>query len=745
MPIVGNRRKSHERLRPGEAAVGLDLGTTGARACIIYDKHAENISSSDQLCDSSRSDSDVNFGASVNPFQFDDEVTPTVRQDAEMIPLKFTLYVLQILEKRQKTPRSRYETEVRRDIPQIKTFFTRYDAAMEEHKRQAIQRLEHAFTRLLERIEEQTRSKAEMHQLSTKRVIATIPSTWTRWMQAYYAMTLAIVWKLDTDSIDIIYESEAIANLLLNRYKNLRSARSGLRFLVLIDLGGHTLNINTYFFKRHYSDPTRFSVYGMENDICVHGGMELHASLVKARILQEIESGTLKVPRNKQREIFAQYMSSYRDQRMNLQGQEFFLYAALTPGNSVAVKFDEDEAKIMHQKCFDEALKAISRHFDEVAEYGEPQSTQVVLTGGSFRNTHLMAVVQEKIKNYGFVHRDSRQLSLDAKQAGDVAVGAGCAFLNAQPVKEFVHLASFAVQQSNDGSKPDAVIWDNGISQMTRVYLPGTQGTERFITCCPVPETAGATTIDVQSTYRLALLPRSLTAGYYRIRMEYLDALQSPTGCDVVRIWYKKELKHDTNLEEKFEFPIYYDFGPRVCFDDIDKRPRHRRNRQRACAQGNEDNAQHSAEAHLPLSELESRLQTELKERMKSWTDEKTTIAVPSGLQQQQGTQITAEEDKPAPSRMIRITRGRKRHASSSLPVPSNRRKGTECATGDTVDGQHTRAAPWPSSSSSSVDAVPEDRHTAQKRRKQPIYEAGFGDDMQDLVCLGKTHATFIR
>ncbi|KAJ6786703.1 hypothetical protein PWT90_10213 [Aphanocladium album] len=738
MPIIGNRGKSNGNLGPDEAAIGLDLGTTGGRACLIYGKQAENISSSDNFCDPSRSDSDVNFGASVYPFQFDNEKPPTVRHDAEVLPLKFSFYVLQILELRLENPRSRYETDTKRDIPQVESFFRRYDATTEENKRQAILRIERALMHLLERIEEQARIKAEMQQLKITRLIATIPSTWTQWMQAYYTVRLATVWNMDTGDVDIIYESEAIANLLLNRCPNLLLAGNGPKILVLIDLGGHTL--------LHYSDPTRFSVYGMENDICIHGGLELHASLVAARILQDFDSGKLKVAEDKEREVFTLLMDSYRSKRMTVQGQEFFIHAVPTSGSYFEVKFEQEEASRLHQECFGKAMEAVSRHFDQVTAYGEPRSTEVVLTGGSFRNIHLITAVKEKIKDHGFFHRDSKQFSLDAKQAGNVAVGAACAFLNAQTVKEFMQMAAFAVQQSSDGSKPDVVIWDNGISRTARVYLPGPQRAERYITCCPVPEACNATSIDGGSAYKVTALPRSLTMGYYHIRMEYLDPSQSPTGSDLVRIWFTKESMRETNVGINYEFPIYYDCGPRVCFDDIDKRPNRRRNRRRACAQANEGNCRDFLEVHLPLPELEARLQTELKERTSSREDKMVAIAETSEFIEHIPSSNTFEkvmEVSGAPRKLKQIRR-RKRQASSPLSAPSVHSIGKEHNASALVDGQRTQGSHPSSSSSLMVETVPGKDCAEQQQGEQSSAVNEPNDDVQEVAWLRKSHATFI-
>lgn len=159
------------------------------------------------------------------------------------------------------------------------------------------------------------------------------------------------------------------------------------------------------------------------------------------------------------------------------------------------------------------------------------------------------------------------------------------AVMHAISVKEFVNRACFAVQDlktiSNNGRQFDKVIWSCGTPKTARVSLPGSR-TGTFITCCPFPEAKDTLTVEGSAAYKLFKLPL-LARSEYDVRMEYHE----PENLDgTVRVHIEEAAgAHEVSKPKNYllEFPIYYDCGARVCFEDIDKRMDPRKNPPRKC------------------------------------------------------------------------------------------------------------------------------------------------------------------
>lgn len=168
-----------------------------------------------------------------------------------------------------------------------------------------------------------------------------------------------------------------------------------------------------------------------------------------------------------------------------------------------------------------------------------------------------------------------------------MAAGAAMALMHAIPVKEFVKRACFAVQDlkniSNNGQQLDKVIWSCGTPKTARVSLDSRTGT--FITCCPFPEANDMMTVEGNAAYKLFKLPQ-LARSEYDVRMEYHE---SETCDGTLRVHIEEAAgTHEISKPKSYflEFPIYYDCGARVCFEDIDQRKDPRKNPPRKCRGG---------------------------------------------------------------------------------------------------------------------------------------------------------------
>ncbi|KAJ6779418.1 hypothetical protein PWT90_10548 [Aphanocladium album] len=670
MPVKGTR-SSYE---PGSldyetACIGFDLGTTGGRACFLSNAPPENVWSSDPIDDPFRSDSDVNFQASVNPFPSTRESWTRVREDVERLPLKFGVYIAYILELRSRLDASDYEAETRINIPQVDNFLCRYDTLALEEQRATFQRLERAFLDFLLRVKAQCELKAESQHCKINRLIVTVPSVWTKWMQAYYAVCLTTVWQLSYDAIDIIYESEAIANFLLGRSeKLLRFANKTPKILVSIDLGGHTLNMNRYHIKTHPSNPHQVSAYGMASDTCIHGGLELHKALVQRRILHDMESGKLRPPKDQEMAVYTGLIQNYlTEYRKHVDGKEYLLTATPTVDRVYQIKFEAEEAQGMYERCFYAALEEVSLHLKEVSKEQMSSEAEVVLTGGSFRNDHLVKEVKKEISRWGFRFHDATQSNFYGKEAGIVANGAGLALLSTITVHEFMIRACFAVQTSKNGQSPDAVLWKNGRSRTARVLLPGTQGATQFVTCCPVADSNDAAEIDAQSTYKIIALPQ-LQRGEYDIEMEYKQSSLESDSDTIMIYCTRASVRDKPRGKPKLTFPIYYDCGPRACFEDVEKRPPGPAYRRRIEKTLGNHLTQTFDSTDAPMSEWYDKLGDRLRKKMAAWEAEDAKAAEmqahkPSRLKLNVEKELLAA---PTNSKAQKTTHRRNSHAPSS-------------------------------------------------------------------------------
>lgn len=261
-----------------------------------------------------------------------------------------------------------------------------------------------------------------------------------------------------------------------------------------------------------------------------------------------------------------------------------------------------------------------------------------------------------------------------------MAYGAGCALQSTISVSQFMERACFAVQCASRGKLPDSILWDNGRPKKARVLLPGTQGPKRFLTCCPVPASNNSDTIDGQSTYKVIALPQ-LPRAEYDIEMEYHKP-GPEAKLDTIRV-YCTRISSGPVAERKLrrEFPIYYDCGPRVCFEDFDKNP--------------------TSPRHETMSKLSKTLELDLEEKMAAW---KAEIQIPADPSDETPVLLAQQQPNttPHPAKGNGRGGGRKRQASSALQKSISYRNCRQQQTGVSRDGQSAEA-PIASTASPSV------------------------------------------
>ncbi|KAM3437997.1 hypothetical protein MY4824_003444 [Beauveria thailandica] len=206
----------------------------------------------------------------------------------------------------------------------------------------------------------------------------------------------------------------------------------------------------------------------------------------------------------------------------------------------------------------------------------DADKTKVVLVGVGFQNTSIREEVETQVENQGFLLHNSKDFGLDITHI--VALGAASAIVNASTVEQFMQTARFVVQGSNGTTISSATIWSSGSSRTAQVLVLEEDET-LMVKCSPVPKTSRASGIDATLFYDFSEL--KLPRGNYEICMDF--PLPSTDGYSVT-VSYKEMSRHaDDGREAKDgsrDYRIYYDYGSRLCFEDIDKSASRDRNDQ---------------------------------------------------------------------------------------------------------------------------------------------------------------------
>lgn len=153
-------------------------------------------------------------------------------------------------------------------------------------------------------------------------------------------------------------------------------------------------------------------------------------------------------------------------------------------------------------------------------------------------------------------------------RSSTVSVGAALAIVNNMSVKEFMSQAAFAVQAKTTGESTLPVIWNSSGTRTVTISLPGRQGDEVYISCCPLAPHDGALNVPIESTFEFQSLGKKYK-GDHEISLEYREKGRSDDLSD--RLIFNIKSSGRSESTERFEWPIYYDPGGRVCFIDIDK------------------------------------------------------------------------------------------------------------------------------------------------------------------------------
>ncbi|KAH8712716.1 hypothetical protein HC256_005891 [Beauveria bassiana] len=418
-----------------------------------------------------------------------------------------------ILELRQVAATTTYEKQCRKQYTPIDEFFKEHDVLPEQQKHRFALNAETLFLVRLGQARDAAQARAGELGLKITRLLVPFPATWTRLMQQSYAAYFRITWKLDPE---FIYESEAIAHLVVSKSMMPGFQGETFRTLIVVDLGAHILEKLGKKFTASY--------------------MQHCDAMVK--------------------------------------GDAFIMCAASSTIHQIPVS--DEKSRSMYNECFSNVFETLRKALNASEANKRADKTKVVLVGVGFQNMSLRKKVKKQVKSRGFLLHDFKDFCLDITHI--VAVGAASAIVNASTVEQFMQGARFVVQGSSGTTTSSATIWSSGSSRTAQVSVLEADET-LIVKCSPVPKTSRASGIDATLFYDFSEL--KLPRGNYRIHME--PPVPSANGYSIT-ISYKGISSHADDGREtrdgSRDYGIYYDYGSRLCFEDIDKSASREKNNQ---------------------------------------------------------------------------------------------------------------------------------------------------------------------
>lgn len=229
------------------SVLGIDVGTTETRACIApVDELGEYfvVADSDEA---NRHDCPnmPDIRSLKSPFSIIDPGDLYLDDYGDgpfQIPIKFFLYIFRVIQGRRmgREGQTLKEQEYRREIPQLETFFKRYDELLPDVQCEVYDYALQVFEDHLRRVRDRSENAAAARGITITKIAPTVPSNWDEWTCDFYLLLLRKVWShIDEDQITLIYESEAIGQYVLRTDCRIRKAAPEV--IMVVDFGGHTL------------------------------------------------------------------------------------------------------------------------------------------------------------------------------------------------------------------------------------------------------------------------------------------------------------------------------------------------------------------------------------------------------------------------------------------------------------------------------------------------------------------------
>ncbi|KAM3458726.1 hypothetical protein NHJ6243_007329 [Beauveria neobassiana] len=500
------------------------------------------------------------------------------KDDSERIPLpqtsqdgkeqtrrKFFLMIQYILELRQVAATTTYEKQCRKQYTPIDEFFKEHDILPEQQKHRFALNAETLFLVRLGQARDAAQARAGELGLKITRLLVPFPSAWTRLMQQYYAAYFRITWKLDPE---FIYESEAIAHLVVSKSMMPGFQGETFRTLIVVDLGAHILSVSTFHLAIHRTNPATFHLYSEPNYTSVPSGIDLHAKRMDSIIGSYMDDNCDSLSKLEKEKLGKKFTASYMQHcDAMVKGDAFIMCAASSTIHQIPVS--DEKSRSMYNECFSNVFETLRKALNASEANKRADKTKVVLVGVGFQNMSLRKKVKKQVKSRGFLLHDFKDFCLDITQPSIVAVGAASAIVNASTVEQFMQGARFVVQGSSGTTTSSATIWSSGSSRTAQVSVLEADET-LIVKCSPVPKTSRASGIDATLFYDFSEL--KLPRGNYRIRME--PPVPSANGYSITISYTGISSHADDGRETRDgsrDYGIYYDYGSRLCFEDIDK------------------------------------------------------------------------------------------------------------------------------------------------------------------------------
>ncbi|KAI9155650.1 hypothetical protein HJFPF1_08238 [Paramyrothecium foliicola] len=552
--------------------LGLDVGTTASRACLLRLKQENDVVEKPHLISSrspkSQDQTLCDFSNLCNPFRIDEAPEkcfgPHLDTSEFCFPLKMYHYLVRTvwLAKQKKLAKLK---QIRARIPQVDQLWRRMDQCpdrSEAFRDRIVAHMEAMFVVHLKEIREISDKVANGMSMRITQLAVTLPPNWDPALQKINERVLMKVWPdIGPDNVALVYESEAVGHWLLRtNAENLRSDKP--KKVILVDFGGHT--IGTYIFDLEYGHDGNDFAFFASSDFdanCSHAGSELHHALVKAKLDDKISLLVSGLQPNEVEQLTRSCMQFYKDKiRGNVSDEEFFLDGLARPRDASAayfrIKFSQKESQDMYRKCFQNALEELDSLFKQVPI--KTKETVVVLSGGTFQSLKIWNETDKLINDNGLKHLTWINRLVDSGLA---------------TVEKFLSQSAIVLDICRRPGEPDEpleVLYSSGNTKSVEVSMSLEERgqSDRILSCAPISPGPDVKTAQRSATYQLNMLSR-LHTGRWKISLDYKKMTyrgHPNTDCLIY-----KEFRLGVRVPAREHiWPIYYDPGGCALFVDND-------------------------------------------------------------------------------------------------------------------------------------------------------------------------------
>ncbi|KAK5994488.1 hypothetical protein PT974_04965 [Cladobotryum mycophilum] len=580
LPRVNDARLNDASPSLGEAVLGLDVGMTATRASFVSldwkgRTDVAPVIVSPEIPGEDASNS-CDFPSLALPFRLGEPPEACLAYATNThdltLPLKMYCYFIRACQHYEdgdeKTLRA-----IRRRIPQLDTFWRHYEQCNEIQQTSITSHLQKIFKAHLKMVKDTSDLRASNKGLRITRLAITIPPNWDHWLEEMYIYPEGMV-----------YESEAVGHWFL-RLDTYKRERERIERFILGDFGGHTMNTCSFQIVRP-NDENKFSFFAVREATCEHGGSELHATWVRDQVSKEVKKRHPYLSDEDSTTLVKNCMTYYRRyQRKSIDGKPFKVSGTIEDpeaesrppakrgvkrkrrggGGDDRTKLEkiyilEHYATKFYEDAFKKPLGSLRREINRSSR--ETKNSAVMLSGGSFLNSHVRETAERLIHKAGLTFEDWVAKNGQAGfRSSIVSIGAALAVANSMTVQEFMQNALFAIDTGSKNMNL-LVTLNSGRSQWVELDYTGKQPKQLLIACAPLAPSTTSSCVLRLKTYEFWNLGGGGDG----------DGDDDDGHHDWLVFEHARLVQGKPDeAAPPIRWPIYYDPGACVCFIDHDK------------------------------------------------------------------------------------------------------------------------------------------------------------------------------